>query len=189
VRAVTAPPPLLVAFAGAGARPWRVTAVHSLAGEPLPAAPCIAISEGTPPALPHGAAFALRGVVGNLRYTTRDEREGLTAIQQGLARPQATRAALIPIRKSPAWWALAQDERRAIFEEQSRHIGIGMAHLPAIARRLHHARELGEPFDFLTWFEYAPEDEASFEALLAALRATPEWGYVDREIDIRLTRA
>jgi hypothetical protein len=32
--------------------------------------------------------------------------------------------------KTAAWWDLAQDERRAIFEEQSRHIGIGMEYLP-----------------------------------------------------------
>jgi chlorite dismutase len=81
----------------------------------------------------------------------------LAAKQQGLDRPQATLAALIPIRKSEAWWELAQDERRRVFEESSHHIEIGMKYLPAIARRLHHSRELGEPFDFLTWFEYAPE--------------------------------
>src|SRR2546428_7160638 len=32
------------------------------------------------------------------------------------------------------------------------------SYLPAIARRLYHCRDLGEPFDFLTWFEYAPAD-------------------------------
>jgi len=58
---------------------------------------------------------------------------------------RATFAALIPIRKSEAWWSLAQDERRALFEETSRHIAIGMEYLPGIARRLHRARELGEP--------------------------------------------
>ena len=106
-----------------------------------------------------------------------------------LLRPQATRAALIPIRKANAWWDLAQDEHRAIFEEQSRHIGIGMEYLPGVARRLHHSRELGEPFDFLTWFEYAPEHVGAFEELVQRLRKTEEWRYVDREIDIRLTRA
>jgi len=83
---------------------------------------------------------------------------------------------------------LAQDERRAIFEEQSRHIGVGLEYLPAVARRLHHSRELGEPFDFLTWFEYAPEHSESFEELVRRLRDTEEWRYVDREVDIRLTR-
>jgi chlorite dismutase len=67
-------------------------------------------------------------------------------VQQDLSRPQATLAALIPIRKTDAWWTLAQDERRLIFEEQSRHIAIGLEYLPGVARRLHHCRELGEPF-------------------------------------------
>jgi len=53
---------------------------------------------------------------------------------------------------------------------------------------LHHGRDLGEPFDFLTWFEYAPQDAPAFEELVSQLRTTPEWGYVEREIDIRLTR-
>jgi hypothetical protein len=41
-----------------------------------------------------------------------------------------------------------------------------MEYLPTIARRLHHSRELGEPFDFLTWFEYAPEHNQAFEELV-----------------------
>ena len=68
------------------------------------------------------------------------------------------------------------------------HIGIGLDYLPAVARRLHHSRELGEPFDFLTWFEYAPEHADAFEEMVRRLRATAEWRYVDREVDIRLVR-
>src|SRR4051812_31125880 len=80
---------------------------------------------------------------------------------RGWAARKSTRAVLIPIRKNAEWWALTQDERRAIFERRSRHIGIGTRYLPAIARRLHHCRDLShqEPFDFLTWFEFAPSDE------------------------------
>jgi chlorite dismutase len=95
---------------------------------------------------------------------------------------------LIPITKAPTWWALPQDERRAIFEERSRHIATGLRYLPAVARRLHHGYDLGEPFDFLTWFEYAPADAAAFEELVEMLRATEEWRYVVREIDLRLIR-
>jgi hypothetical protein len=40
----------------------------------------------------------------------------------------------------------------------------------------------------LTWFEYASADSASFDELVAALRATEEWAYVDREIDVRVLR-
>ncbi len=66
---------------------------------------------------------------------------------------------------------------------------MGLEYLPAIARRLHHGRDLGGPFDFLTWFEFAPEAEPAFDALLVRLRASEEWTYVDREIEIRVTRA
>ena len=93
----------------------------------------------------------------------------------------------MPIRKRDAWWTMAQDERRAVFEEQSRHIAIGLRYLPGVARRLHHSRELGEAFDFLTWFEYPPEASGLFEDLVRTLRATPEWRFVDREVGIRLS--
>ncbi len=125
----------------------------------------------------------------HLRYATRAEVMQLRARQEGLGRPAAQHAAMIPIRKSAAWWDLTQDERRAIFEETSCHTQIGLAYLPAIARQLYHCRDLGEPFDFVTWFEFAPEDEAAFDDLVARLRATPEWAYVEREVDIRLVRA
>ena len=70
------------------------------------------------------------------------------------------------------------------------HIRIGMDYLPAVARRLHHCRDLGRPapYDFLTWFEFAPGDSSGFDDLLRRLRATPEWRYVSREVEIRLER-
>jgi chlorite dismutase len=85
---------------------------------------------------------------------------------------------------------LPQDERRRIFEERSHHIEIGLQYLPVIARRLYHCRDLSteEPFDFLTWFEYRPSDVTAFDDLVAKLRASEEWRYVNREVDIRLTR-
>jgi chlorite dismutase len=139
---------------------------------------------------PEGAKWCLRGLTSNERYVNRFEKNRLTAKQPGLGRPQATCAALIPIRKSSAWWTLAQDERRKIFEESSRHVQIGLRYLPAIARRLHHCRDLGEsePFDFLTWFEYARTDSAAFDELVAELRASEEWTYVEKEVDIRVVR-
>jgi hypothetical protein len=177
--------PLLVTFLAGPAGPWRIDAIVAIRGEGLPAAARLRVDEGVP--TPHPTAtWALQGTTSNVRYSRRAELDTLGARQQGLARPGATRAALIPIRKSAVWWALAQDERRAIFEESSRHIAIGLDYLPAIARRLHHCRDLGAAFDFLTWFEFAPEHEAAFDALLRRLRATEEWRYVDREVDIRL---
>jgi hypothetical protein len=63
-----------------------------------------------------------------------------------------------------------------------------LKYLPAIARRLYHCRDLGEPFDFLTWFEYARSSEEAFNQLVTNLRGTEEWTYVEREVDIRLIR-
>ena len=142
--------------------------------------------EGTRPAA--AAAWALRGTTSNERYVTRAEKEALRAAQPPLGRPDSTRAALIPVRKSAAWWDLAQDERRRILEERSRHVSIGLRYLPAVARRLYHCRDLGEPFDFLTWFEFAPEHEPAFDELVALLRSREEWRYVEREVDVRLSR-
>jgi len=147
----------------------------------------LSLIEGRHPVAPEAAVWILRGVTSHERYVTRAERDALTEKQASLGRPEASRAALIPIRKSEAWWNLSQEERRSIFEEHSHHIGIGLDYIPAVARRLHHCRDLGEPFDFLTWFEYAPTAAATFEQLVARLRATEEWAYVEGEIDIRLT--
>ncbi len=132
--------------------------------------------------------WPLRGVTSHGRYVTRSERRVLEARQPPLGRPDATCAALIPLTKSAAWWDLAQDERRTIFEERSAHIATGLRYLPAVARKLYHCRDLGEPFDFLTWFEYAPADATAFEELVSHLRRTAEWTYVERDIDIRLER-
>jgi hypothetical protein len=83
---------------------------------------------------------------------------------------------------------LSQDERRRLFQESSHHVATGLEYLPAIARRLHHGRDLGGPFDFLTWFEFAPEHTSASEELVNRLRETEEWDYIEREIDIRLVR-
>lgn len=162
--------------------------MDAIIGERLPTVRFLDVVADAP--VHPGAAWILRGITSNERYVTREEKSELVAKQEGLGRPAARCAALIPIQKSAAWWGLTQDERRRIFEEQSAHIKIGMGFLPAIARRLHHCRDLGpaEPFDFLTWFEYAPEQAAAFDELTAQLRATPEWKFVTREIDLRLER-
>lgn len=65
-----------------------------------------------------------------------------------------------------------------------------MRYLPAVARRLLHCRDFAtqEPFDFLGFLDFAPESEAAFDEMLGQLRATPEWTFIDRDIDIRLSR-
>ena len=88
----------------------------------------------------HPATWILHGAMSNLRYATQGEVISLKSKQEGLGRAQASRAVLIPIRKSAVWWALAQDERRSIFEENSHHTSIGLGYLPNVARQLYHAR-------------------------------------------------
>lgn len=178
----------LVTFVASASGSWRIDRISPVIGDSLPAADRLEMVERPEAPANSEATWTLRGVTSNVRYTKHDEVAALAKRQQGLGRPEATRAALIPIRKNAAWWALAQDERRAIFEEGSHHIAIGLEYLPGVARRLHHSRDLGEPFDFLTWFEYAPEHAEAFEDLVQRLRQTPEWRYVDREVDIRLSR-
>lgn len=189
--AATPPIARLFNFVAGDEGPWLIDHMRSVVGEPMATASRLSVVPGWVAHLPQGTSWFLRGITSNERYVIREEKVALVSQQEGLGRRASTRAALIPIRKNAAWWALPQDERREIFEAQSRHIAIGLKYLPAIARRLHHCRDFGpdEPFDFLTWFEYAPSDSAAFEELVEALRASREWEYVDREVDIRLTHA
>ena len=180
--------PLLVVFAGGASGPWRIQRIDAVIGESLPITERLAMLEGEGTRHPAEADWVLRGVTSNERYVNEAERATLTTRQAGLDRPEATCAALIPIRKSQTWWELTQEARREIFEERSRHIATSLQYLPAVARRLHHGRDLGEPFDFLTWFEYAPAYREAFEELVGKLRETEEWIYVEREVDIRLIR-
>lgn len=175
-------------FVGGDRGSWDVLSVRPVKGQSIEAVPCLEISNLNLVQLPDNASWLLRGVTSNQRYVTRPEQAALVASQAPLGRQESTCAALIPITKTPAWWALTQDERREIFEARSNHIATGLRYLPAIARKLHHCRDLGEPFDFLTWFEFAPSDTAAFDDLVSALRATEEWNFVEREIDIRLIR-
>jgi hypothetical protein len=188
---VTAAAPVrLFDFIGGAQGTWRIDRIAAVTGDSLPAAARLQLAAAGGAIHSVDAAWRLRGITSNERYVERPEKQHLLARQPALGRPEATCAALIPIRKNAAWWAMTQDERREVFEAQSRHIAIGLEYLPAVARRLHHCRDLEspQPFDFLTWFEYAPADAGAFEALVAALRASPEWAFVDREVDLRLSR-
>ncbi len=171
-------------FEGADAGQWKITSMSEIRGDSLPSARYLAVDSDNDVGT---TAWTLRGAGSNLPYTTAFERTQLHANQEGLGRPSSTRAALIPIRKSAEWWDMAQDERRAMYVDGS-HLQIGTDYLPGVARKLYHARDHGKQFDFLTWFEFAPDHEEAFDHMLVRLRASAEWGYVDREIDIRLTR-
>jgi chlorite dismutase len=179
----------LAHFAGGDFGQWHVQSTTTLCGAVWPASRCVMVTQG--PTKPSETQWILRGLSSNERYVARTEKSALLAKQEGLGRPASSCAALIPLRKNAQWWALTQDERRDILEAQSKHIAIGLRYLPEIARKLHHCRDLEtqEPFDFLTWFEFAPDNINAFDDLLAELRCSPEWAFVEREVDIRLVRA
>lgn len=176
-----------IVFAGGIQGPWQVSSMTAVTGASLPEVEAIAVHDGDWEG-DLDSRWELRGLPSNIRYSTRNELSSLRAVQASLGRSECRCAALIPIKKSADWWQLAQDERRAIFEEDSRHTAIGLSYLPGVARKLLHSRDLGEPFDFLTWFEFSNDDASRFQELLDRLRASREWQYVEREVDIRLVR-
>jgi len=183
---------MFTTFRGGQSGAWRITLNSAVKGEGLAAVPALTITQSESIALPllrSATAWRLAGVAGHVRYVEKAEKEQLAEKQAPLGRPQASFAALIPIRKSAAWWALNQDERREILETKSHHISGTLKYLPQVARQLYHCRDLGEPFDFITWFEYAPEHATEFEELVAMLRTTEEWTFVEREVDVRLRLA
>ena len=183
-------PSPLFTFLGGNEGPWKVLRAEAVLGKKLPDFAFLNILPG--PRESHVSKLATwrhSGAVSHERYVLRRKHEELVKKQEGLGRPQATLAAMILISKTPQWWAFSQDERRKIFEESSEHIAIGMRYLPAVARRLYHSRDLGEAFDFITWFEFAPEHSGKFDELVGLLRQTEEWRYIEHEVDLRLIRA
>jgi hypothetical protein len=178
-------------FRGGQSGAWRVTRLAGVKGESLAPTPALSVTHSESialPILPSQTGWRLAGTASHVRYVERAEKQQLTAMQADLGQPESKLAALIPIKKSDAWWELTQEERRRIFEDKSHHIASSLRFLPAIARQLYHCRDLGQPFDFLTWFEYRLAHESLFEELVGMLRQTEEWTYVEREVDIRVER-
>jgi len=93
-------PPLSVSFAGASTGRWSIERLDTVAGSPLAPASRLEVLEGPHAARPAAdSVWMLRGVTSN----------------EPLGRARATRAALIPVKKSEAWWDLAHNQyRRAI---------------------------------------------------------------------------
>lgn len=175
-------------FIGGKQGAWRVIEVKSVLGASLEQVERVNMVNDAVAEMPLNSSWILQSFTSNIRYAQRDEITTLQAVQPGLNRSQAICAVLIPIKKSAQWWEMAQDERRAIFEEESHHTAVGLEYLPGVARRLFHCRDLGEPFDFITWFEFAPEHTQAFDELLVRMRDSKEWEYVEREVEVRLER-
>jgi hypothetical protein len=169
---------------------WSVVSQRTLSGTPIANVSRLAMMPGNRPVKLGTATWELSGVTTNDRYTTHSEKRELIEKQAPIGRPESTCAALILLRKNAAWWAMSQDDRRSVLEEQSHHIAIGLRYLPAVARRLLHCRDMGTdaPFDFLAFLDYGPMEETAFDEMLDRLRSTKEWAFMEREIDIRLLK-
>jgi chlorite dismutase len=178
----------LTKFCGGQKGIWKVMSMRAIIGQSLEQVNRIDILNINNIDKQIECNWSLKGVSSNMRYTNRDEKTKLDITPSILGKPDSKYAALIPIRKSNEWWTLTQDERRNIFEEQSKHINYSLKYLTNVSRKLYHSKDIGEPFDFLTWFEFAPEHSDQFDELVNYLRQTEEWKYVTREIDIRLIR-
>jgi hypothetical protein len=152
-----------------GQQLWRLEAVGRL---PAPDAPFIAATT-------------------HVVYTDSVTRSDLARLSAPESGPTAV---LIPIRKTTEWWALASEQRRAYVMDGAPHghLAIGRSYAARIYRRLYQARYLpGSEWDFLTYFEFPAHETQTFCELLAELRDTgqnPEWGFVDREVEIWMTR-
>jgi chlorite dismutase len=179
----------ITSFIGSSKGAWTVLSNTAVTGSPLGAVKKLNIIPADNKTIDiSNTGWILKGFKSNLRYTTRDEKNILDKTPSVLGKPENNFAALIPIKKSDEWWLLPQDERRKILQEKSHHIEIGSRYLSTISRSLYHSRDIGEEFDFLTWFEYPESQFGRFDELVQLLRKTEEWKYVVREIDIRLKK-
>ena len=151
---------------------WMIEGMTAPVGEPLPPAARLSVVEGPEAEVAEGR-WVLRGVVAGQGEDARPD-------QLPLGRPDARCAALLAVRMSPEWWARAEDDRRAL--------SANIEHGPAISRRIHRARDRDEPFDVLTWFEFAPDLQAELNGVVGRLRDSDEWSFVEREVELRMIR-
>lgn len=78
---------------------------------------------------------------------------------------------VIPIKKSPKWWAMPESAR---LSEMERHTHQSISYLPSVHRELYHCTGLDEA-DFITYFE--TNDLMGFHELVVALARIPEYEF------------
>jgi hypothetical protein len=78
---------VLVSFFGGDEGEWRVIGATEVKGETLPLTRSLSVVETSPKNRPSAdqAQYVLRGVLSNLRYTTRDELKSL--VEKGASEP------------------------------------------------------------------------------------------------------
>ncbi|MDP1948273.1 MAG: chlorite dismutase family protein [Nitrospirota bacterium] len=83
-------------------------------------------------------------------------------------------AIVIPIRKSPDWWALDQDKRAAMMKE---HTEATLPYIKTVKRKLYHSSGLDD-LDFITYFETSKLED--FHSLILSLEKVKEFQYTRR---------
>ncbi len=79
---------MFTTFRGGQSGPWRVTAMRSLKGEPLPPVRSLSVVHSQAIALPlqpSAISWRLAGTTSDLRYVERAEKERLAEVPAGLA--------------------------------------------------------------------------------------------------------
>jgi hypothetical protein len=87
-------------FTGGDAGAWNILSIAPVIGESLIAASHLEIASSASLGDASAKPWQFRGVTSHVRYVERAEKIALTSAQAGLGRAEATRAALIPIKKS-----------------------------------------------------------------------------------------
>ncbi|MCX6180554.1 MAG: chlorite dismutase family protein, partial [Bacteroidetes bacterium] len=160
----------ITSFVGLSDGPWSVLSIKAVSGKSIPLSSSVKIVTDIEQENIVDAKWVLKGFASNLRYTNRPEKIVLDQQPSILGKAENSFAAFIPMKKSAEWWLLTQDERRKIMADNSKHIEIGSKYLSAISRQLFHSRDIGEEFDFLTWFEFSPNNRDKFDELIFLLR-------------------
>ncbi len=158
---------------------------------------CVRIEASTPLSFPEQSRFPIRpsliqfqGVTRHFQYTDDAQLQELNRRSISELEPsEHTTAVLIPIGKSEDWWKLAHDQRQAHFQNtgiSEGHTAIGLKYVDRIFRKLYYSRCLNDAlsYDFLTYFEFKDVYEKDFRTLLAELRDTREWTFVNFELEI-----
>lgn len=170
---------------------YRVNAVEVVQGPapPLPQPGWEMLRVEAEGPLSANAPFLMRGVTGTAQYTDPKAHYAAANGAKPLAvGPEPVLAVILPLRKTATWWALPFDQRKGYFPA---HVDIGVPYIPHVHRRLFHAREFTKDYDFVTYFEFRAADEAAFRRLcreLRDLKRNPEWGYIDRDFEIWMTK-
>lgn len=177
---------------GARTQGYRVERLLAVRGEAPPLPSRVTRVESPRPLAV--APAVLHGVAQHLGYTDGEQKRALDeASRKELEAGADTVAVLIPMRKESAWWSQPMDARRAHFRREGGgdHTAIGLPYARTIYRKLYHCRylEAQTGYDFLTYFEFPSTEIDTFRALLSALRATPEWAFVDREWELWMRKA